>query len=498
MVLKTFTTGALLLAISQLTMAQNTPLTSTVSGVIWQDEKPANGIRTSSEKKLAGVLVKLLDSQTQEIVSTALSDAGGQFQLQANAGTYQIEYVYPSDGFDPAPQRAGSDENVNSAADGDNFSNEFTLANNQSITNYGLGLVAKENTLTFCTQKASVVTEWSDLLTLPKSTVTAIPLNVKIFAAESVFHPTIGIENTGTANGYTITAAGKVTMTLPVGAALVMNSDVTISGQLSDFDGIRDYTGTSGDSYFNKASFFSLDPGRNISNAGQIATNFVGAANTTFQIPTLAQSSVAVIGSGNLETFVQTYVSAGACVVYTYASGALPVTLTAFTANKEENSARLEWSTVAESNSDRFEIERSSTGKQWEKIGAVKAALESSALSKYSFIDFGPLDGQNLYRLKMIDMDGTFAYSRIVSLDFKNATPLMVYPNPASDNVFINSPSEQPIASIELFDQSGKRRTQGIPADKSINVQNLDSGIYTIRIQYGSGMTQSKNILVAH
>ncbi|MCF0055070.1 choice-of-anchor E domain-containing protein [Dyadobacter sp. CY356] len=496
MIGRTFTISALLVALSQLTSAQAPDLTSTVSGVIWQDEKPVNGLRASSEKKLAGILVKLLDAQSQLVVATALSDATGQYSLKANAGTYQIEFVYPAEGFSPAPLRAGSDPLINSSAGDDNFTDVFSVGNNEAISNFGLGLVAQENTITYCTNKATLVTEWSDVLTLPKSTVTPVPLNVRIFAAESVFHPTIGIENTATANGYTITAAGKVTMTLPVGSSLTMTSDVTLNGQLGNFDGVRDYDGISGDSFFNQASFSTNT--RSVTNATQITNNFVGPQNATFSIPTVAQSSVAVIGSGNLETFVQTYVSAGACVVYTYASGALPVTLTSFTAVNDENVSRLEWSTTSETNSDRFEIQRSGSGKTWEKIGTINALKQSSTLAQYSFKDNAPLTGQNLYRLKMIDQDETFAYSRIVSLNFKSSSSLVIYPNPVSDKVFIDSPDRQAISAIDVFDQNGRQKAQGLPAKKYVDVRSLDNGTYFVRIVYSSGLAESKKILINH
>ncbi|MCF2447629.1 choice-of-anchor E domain-containing protein [Dyadobacter sp. CY345] len=88
-----------------------------------------------------------------------------------------------------------------------------------------------------------------------------------------------------------------------------MNSDVTFNGTLSDFDGTRDYDGSSGDSFYDRFSYVSLDPGRKISNASQIAANFLGTENSTFEISKLAQSSVAVTGCRNFETVVQTYVS---------------------------------------------------------------------------------------------------------------------------------------------------------------------------------------------
>ena len=185
-------------------------------------------------------------------------------------------------------------------------------------------------------------------------------------------------------------------------------------------------------------------------------------------------------------------------MVYTYAPGALPVTLTSFLVSKDENASRLEWSTTSETNSDRFEIQRSSGGKTWEKIGTVNASKQSSMLSHYSFKDTAPLAGQNLYRLKMIDQDETFAYSRIVSLNFKNSFSFVIYPNPVSDKIFINSPESQSISKIEVFDQNGKQRVQGVPANKYVDVHGLDNGIYSVRVVYNSGIAESQKILIAH
>ncbi|SEJ74372.1 Por secretion system C-terminal sorting domain-containing protein [Dyadobacter sp. SG02] len=485
-----------LLVTSSISYAQTPALTGTVTGVVWKDSKPSDGLRAPSETKVAGILVKLLTVDTGEVVSTALSNENGEYSLNANAGTYMIEYVYPTDGFTAASQRVGADNTINSAADADNLTAPFSVADNQTISEYGLGLVAKENTITYCTQKESVTTEWSQNLMLPKSTVTPVPLNVKIFAAEAVYHPVIGVENTATAAGYSITAAGKVTMTIPINpASLVMNSDVTVGGTLGDYDGDQDYNGTSGISFFNRYSFANTSPARSTNNAAIIATNFVGSGNDVFTIPTLAQSSVAITGSGNLETFVRTYVSAGACVVYTYEEGALPVTLVSFNAQKRENAGALEWKTSSETNSDRFEIERSSQGKNWEKIGTVQAAKESSALFSYSFLDTAPLHGQNLYRLKMIDSDETFAYSHILNLDFKNNARLVVYPNPASEKIQVKSDSEKEVSKIEIYNRSGVLTAQSI-GNNFVDVLKLSTGTYSVKVYYKAGFSESQNIMI--
>jgi hypothetical protein len=92
---------------------------------------------------------------------------------------------------------------------------------------------------------------------------------------------------------------------------------------------------------------------------------------------------------------------------------ALPVTLIAFKASQQEQSVLLQWATSSEVNASIFEIERSFSGKDWNSIGRVNATGEESTHQEYAFNDASPSSGSNLYRLKMVDIDGTYAWSSI-------------------------------------------------------------------------------------
>ncbi|WP_143828706.1 hypothetical protein [Dyadobacter fermentans] len=89
--------------------------------------------------------------------------------------------------------------------------------------------------------------------------------------------------------------------------------------------------------------------------------------------------------------------------------GALPVELVSFQAVKEGAVVQLHWETASEVNSETFVIMRSADGKKWSEIGSVAAAQTSNSHLQYKFTDAAPLAGENLYKLKMIDADGTFA-----------------------------------------------------------------------------------------
>ena len=102
----------------------------------------------------------------------------------------------------------------------------------------------------------------------------------------------------------------------------------------------------------------------------------------------------------------------------TYTTSTLPITLSSFKPVRESNAVKLNWSTSSESNSDYFEILKSTDGKKFMAIGIVKAANNSNALLNYSFKDVNPVKGANYYQLNMVDLDGTAKKSIIVSSNF--------------------------------------------------------------------------------
>jgi hypothetical protein len=107
---------------------------------------------------------------------------------------------------------------------------------------------------------------------------------------------------------------------------------------------------------------------------------------------------------------------------------ALPVHLSAFTATRIGNTIRLNWTTDYESNSSHFQIERNGTTANTvinTKVGTVAAANNSSIQTNYTFTDNYPLNGTNVYRLRMVDLDATFEFSpvRMVTCSGCTATP---------------------------------------------------------------------------
>lgn len=175
---------------------------------------------------------------------------------------------------------------------------------------------------------------------------------------------------------------------------------------------------------------------------------------------------------------------------------ALPVTLVSFKAMAEGQTASLAWTTSEEINSERFDIERSQNGKNWAKIGSLASHKESSVNQYYSFVDASPLRGDNLYRLKMVDLDGTFAYSRIENLNFKGVA--LVYPNPvsASDKLTINVGDWSKVSQVKVVSASGKVIFEASNALFSgISARNLAAGAYVIQVTHTDGTVASQRFV---
>lgn len=169
----------------------------------------------------------------------------------------------------------------------------------------------------------------------------------------------------------------------------------------------------------------------------------------------------------------------------------LPVTLIAFDAVKEGLTALLTWITSTELNSDYFEIERSTDAKSWIKLGIVQAAGNSNAKNNYNFIDSIPESGLNYYRLKMVDLDGTFAYSRIKSVNFPEFSWAKLYPNPVNDVLQI-AISNKRVRKIRLIDSYGRTMFDGQVSSASMRVdmKSYVPGTYFIHLEQEDGMVR--------
>jgi hypothetical protein len=176
----------------------------------------------------------------------------------------------------------------------------------------------------------------------------------------------------------------------------------------------------------------------------------------------------------------------------------LPVTFGSFTAQKQNNTALLKWTTALESNSREFVVERSTDGKAFSSIGSVKAAGFSASEKSYSFVDHTPLKGNNVYHIKEVDNDGKATYSDIRSLTFDDLKlTIKISPNPATNIVTISIPGNNQDLQIRLLNNTGSLlNSYNMNGESlSINVSGLARGMYNITID-GKGQTSKYKLLI--
>nr|WP_295921998.1 T9SS type A sorting domain-containing protein [uncultured Dyadobacter sp.] len=174
----------------------------------------------------------------------------------------------------------------------------------------------------------------------------------------------------------------------------------------------------------------------------------------------------------------------------------LPVSLVRFDAKKEGRAVLLTWQTSDEINSERFDVERSQDGKKWETIATVKAAGESKTIRTYSATDQDPFQTENLYRLHMIDQDGTSAYSAMRNVQFEY-NGVALFPNPASEYLIADANVLAKLKSIELFDGRGRRvYSSGNRPKERIIVSGFTAGVYTARILTKNGEVVNQKIVI--
>ena len=177
---------------------------------------------------------------------------------------------------------------------------------------------------------------------------------------------------------------------------------------------------------------------------------------------------------------------------------ALPVTLIHFGANAEGGDVYLSWTTTAEENADKFEVQHSKDTKEWVTLGEKKAIGESLAsVNQYRFTHSTPSEGQNYYRLKMIDRDGSYQYSQTRSIQWDRSEGITIYPNPTT-SYFILDPTIE-LKELVLINQSGMpvatNKYQRTSANR-VEVNALEAGLYLVQVESKVGTKYVHKLLI--
>ncbi|MFA7285665.1 MAG: T9SS type A sorting domain-containing protein [Candidatus Paceibacterota bacterium] len=156
----------------------------------------------------------------------------------------------------------------------------------------------------------------------------------------------------------------------------------------------------------------------------------------------------------------------------------LPVKISSFEGINTIQGNELYWQTKSEINNNYFEIESLVDGKEFKKIGLVEG---KNSPSDYSFVDENPKE-KNYYRLKQIDFDGKFQYSKVIVLKKEDSFEENVYPNPFTDVINIETKE----TDISILDESGKIIQGFTNLNDSnhptiIDLSHLKNGTYVVK-----------------
>jgi len=221
--------------------------------------------------------------------------------------------------------------------------------------------------------------------------------------------------------------------------------------------------------------------------------------NVAASIP--SPSSFTFAGANQPSSFSNALLSSGAT--------ALPVELNTFLAVKNENTIELEWATATEVNNYGFNVERAisknGTMGSFEKIGFVPGHGNTNSPHDYSFVDENPAADNLVYRLKQVDNDGSFKYSKEVTVILSKPLEFKLgqnYPNPfnPSTNISFSIP-ERGNVMLKVYNTLGQEVATLINGQLeagfhsiNFNADNLASGVYVYRLEVNGKYSSEKKM----
>lgn len=169
----------------------------------------------------------------------------------------------------------------------------------------------------------------------------------------------------------------------------------------------------------------------------------------------------------------------------------LPLKWGTVLAYRQNNLIKVEWTTLQEINVHHFEIERSFDGRDWQtKINPIEA---TNLLTTHKYMqtdrDYSP---QRLfYRIKQVDIDGKYTYSPVamVSADIGN-DKIILYPVPVMNNFYLGNLNPYSIKEVAILSNNGTLVKTWKSPQTTYEVNNLPTGVYTVRITNQNDLTQ--------
>jgi hypothetical protein len=422
-------------------------------------------------------------------VSYAITNTSGDYQLSGVAGVkYVVGYEFPTAGF--------------SVSSG-NPSTSFTVvAGTNTAPGGGIVLTRVANTITNCNVTPIQATDWTTTLTVAK----AIPINnatlnnISVFNSAMVVNPKITITASTAATYAKLDIGARIFIDGPgMQPSNTLESTKKFAGSRTSPTDQRIHLAAEQElTYFDISSAQTV-----ISSLSPAPSDYQGTpADVTFNIEATALTATEFQG-GNAGVSLTTNAAAGVCLTYVYTFDPLPVKLASFTAKAEtiekRTSVKVDWVTSSEINRSGFDVQRSLDGKSWMTLETVTSGKKTEAGTQYNFSDFSPSKGENLYRLKMVDLDNSFAYSPIKAVNVENGPTISFYPNPTSDYLKVQAVALEQIKGVSITNYKGQTVLESknhTELEEGLNVKSLPAGIYFVNLKYLNGTVDTKKVSI--
>ncbi len=223
--------------------------------------------------------------------------------------------------------------------------------------------------------------------------------------------------------------------------------------------------------------FRSINEGVNWVRVNDDAHEYGGPGNGQFVI-------------GDMNSYGRVYMSTvGRGIAYGDIVVPAPVELISFNARKENYDIAIEWETASELNNSHFVLEKSTDGKTFYELAVIQGNGNSSVVQSYRYIDDASFAKTNYYRLKQVDNNGEYEYSKIIKIYVENNLSIQVAPNPAGNYIDLigDLSSVSGIVVRDLYGKAIKKETI-ISDDLRIDLSTFTPGIYFLEIHSGNGI----------
>ena len=160
---------------------------------------------------------------------------------------------------------------------------------------------------------------------------------------------------------------------------------------------------------------------------------------------------------------------------------AVPVTLVAFSGQVNGAVVNLFWSTSSEINNEGYEIQHSMDAEQFQQVGWVPGAINSSELLHYTYNHTSPEAGVNYYRLRQLDTDGVDDFSDVIAVEVRGVDHIALFPNPAGDVLNIRGVNGVP-SLISITNVNGQLIQHSTLQNNKVDISELPRGLFFVTI----------------